>query len=222
LDSNDINPDIIKSGDLSYSIVGSDLPESMRPSSAAVSGNQLRLSANRINTEIEKLPVIPAAKPGLLIVRMKLETSADKFSTDMFDLKWSSDENNFRTKIVTMSGNKMVEITDNSNHITELDNNGTGAVQRLVEIPTEYAISQNYPNPFNPTTNINFELPKDGNVSITLYDVSGKEVSKLVNEVKTAGFYTVQLNASNLSSGMYFYKITAGSFIATKKMVVLK
>ncbi len=92
----------------------------------------------------------------------------------------------------------------------------------IVGLPSNYALSQNYPNPFNPTTKIDFELPQDGNISIILYDISGREVSKLVNEVKAAGYYTVQLNASNLASGMYFYRITAGNFVSTKKMVVLK
>jgi len=95
-----------------------------------------------------------------------------------------------------------------------------------VEAPTSYSISQNYPNPFNPTTKIDYELPFDGRVNIILYDISGKEVSSLVNEVKTAGYFSVQLNASNLSSGTYFYKIYAQgeneNFTMTKKLTVIK
>jgi hypothetical protein len=95
-----------------------------------------------------------------------------------------------------------------------------------VGIPSVYAVSQNYPNPFNPSTKIDYDIPYDGKVSILLYDISGREVGKLVNEVKTAGYYTVQFNASNLSSGMYFYRITATgnsqNFVQTKKMVLIK
>ncbi|MDQ3020952.1 MAG: T9SS type A sorting domain-containing protein [Bacteroidota bacterium] len=95
-----------------------------------------------------------------------------------------------------------------------------------VGLPNSFNMSQNYPNPFNPTTKIDYELPYDGRVNIILYDISGKEVSKLVNEVKTAGYYTVQLNANNLSSGSYFYKIFAqgGSenFTITKMLTVIK
>src|SRR4030095_6587665 len=92
----------------------------------------------------------------------------------------------------------------------------------IVGVPSSYALSQNYPNPFNPSTNINFDLPFDGNVSIKLFDMSGKEVAILVNEMKSAGYYSVVFNASNLSSGVYFYNITAGDFSATKKMTILK
>ncbi len=95
-----------------------------------------------------------------------------------------------------------------------------------VGIPSVYAVSQNYPNPFNPTTKIDYDIPYDGKVSILLFDISGREVGKLVNEVKTAGYYTVQFNGSNLSSGMYFYRITATgnnqNFVQTKKMILIK
>ncbi len=91
-----------------------------------------------------------------------------------------------------------------------------------IGIPSDYELSQNYPNPFNPTTSINFDLPLDGNVSIKLFDMSGKEVATIVNEVKTAGYYSINFNASSLSSGVYFYSISANSFTATKKMMLLK
>lgn len=91
-----------------------------------------------------------------------------------------------------------------------------------VGVPSAFNLTQNYPNPFNPTTKIDYELPIDANVNITLYDISGKEVMNVVNESKTAGYYTVQLNAANLSSGTYFYNINAGNFTQTKKLTVLK
>lgn len=90
------------------------------------------------------------------------------------------------------------------------------------EIPTNYDISQNYPNPFNPTTNIKFSLPKDELVSIKVYDILGKEVATIMNENKPAGNYEVNFNASALSSGVYFYRMNAGSFNSIKRMVVLK
>ena len=91
-----------------------------------------------------------------------------------------------------------------------------------IGIPAQFELSQNYPNPFNPSTSINFDLPTDGKVSIRLFDMSGKEVAVLVNEVKTAGYYSVNFNASSLSSGVYFYNITADNFTATKKMMLVK
>ena len=91
-----------------------------------------------------------------------------------------------------------------------------------IGIPAKFDLSQNYPNPFNPSTTINFDLPTDGKVSVKLFDMSGKEVAVLVNEIKTAGYYSVNFNASSLSSGVYFYNITADNFTATKKMMLVK
>lgn len=90
------------------------------------------------------------------------------------------------------------------------------------EIPKEFSLSQNYPNPFNPTTNINFAVTKTGNVTIKVFDITGREVATLVNEKLNAGTYTVDFNASNLTSGTYFYKMTADNFSQTKKMVLVK
>jgi subtilisin-like proprotein convertase family protein len=97
-----------------------------------------------------------------------------------------------------------------------------GGIQ-TIEIPNYYSLSQNYPNPFNPSTQIKFSVPKTSNVTMKVYDVLGKEVAVLVNnELKQAGFYTVEFNASNLASGIYFYRINAGDYSAVKKMVLVK
>ncbi len=98
----------------------------------------------------------------------------------------------------------------------------TGITQNGNTVPVEYALSQNYPNPFNPTTKINFALPKSGLVTMKVYDILGKEVATLVNEVKNAGSYSVDFNASNLTSGMYFYKVSVNGFSDVKKMLLLK
>ncbi len=92
----------------------------------------------------------------------------------------------------------------------------------MVGVPDKYMLSQNYPNPFNPSTKIDFELPSEGDVNLTVYDISGREVVKLLNEFKTAGYYTVEFNASNFASGIYFYRISAKDFQMTKRMAVVK
>jgi len=89
-------------------------------------------------------------------------------------------------------------------------------------IPTEYALQQNYPNPFNPSTTINYELPGSSVVRLSVYDILGREVSELVNEQKTPGSYEVKFDGSNLASGVYFYRFTAGDFVATKRLLLLK
>jgi len=86
----------------------------------------------------------------------------------------------------------------------------------------EFKLSQNYPNPFNPTTTINFSIPKQTDVSLKVYDVLGKEVAELVNKEMSTGSYKVDFDASNISSGIYFYKITAGSFVQSRKMILIK
>jgi len=86
----------------------------------------------------------------------------------------------------------------------------------------KFALFQNYPNPFNPNTMINFEIRKQSNVILKVYDVLGNEVSILLNEEKPAGTYEVDFNASGLPSGVYFYRLTAGSFTETKKLILLK
>jgi len=91
-----------------------------------------------------------------------------------------------------------------------------------IGVPAAYELSQNYPNPFNPSTSISFNIPTDGIVSLKLFDMSGKEVSTLVNEVKTAGYYSVNFNAANLTSGIYFYELRADNFSAVKKMMLVK
>lgn len=86
----------------------------------------------------------------------------------------------------------------------------------------DFYLNQNFPNPFNPATRINYGVAKAGNVEISVYNILGNKVSSLVNEFKLAGNYSVDLNASKLSSGVYFYKIVANGFVQTKKMILEK
>jgi hypothetical protein len=94
-------------------------------------------------------------------------------------------------------------------------------------IPEVYALHQNYPNPFNPTTRLRYDLPKDTDVRITIYDIMGREIRALVNSQQNAGYKSIQWNATNslgepVSAGMYIYMIQAGEFRQAKKMVLLK
>ncbi|MFA5405177.1 MAG: T9SS type A sorting domain-containing protein, partial [Ignavibacteria bacterium] len=98
-------------------------------------------------------------------------------------------------------------------------------------IPTSYNLSQNYPNPFNPVTKINYELPKDGRVKLVIYDILGREIKTLINELKQAGRYTIEFNGNNYASGVYFYRIQVEgqgsavaekSYTSVKKMVLIK
>ncbi|WP_337865733.1 T9SS type A sorting domain-containing protein [Ignavibacterium sp.] len=94
-------------------------------------------------------------------------------------------------------------------------------------LPTEYKLEQNYPNPFNPNTKIRYSLPQEARgekqeVSLIVYDILGNKVTTLVNEQKEAGYYETKFNASQYASGVYIYRLQAGSFVSTKKMLLIK
>ncbi|MBS1492619.1 MAG: T9SS type A sorting domain-containing protein [Bacteroidetes bacterium] len=89
-------------------------------------------------------------------------------------------------------------------------------------IAKEYSLSQNYPNPFNPSTLISFSIPQNGFVTLKVYDISGKEITTLLNRNMTTGSYSVEFNAAALSSGVYFYRLESNNFAETKKMMLVK
>lgn len=100
---------------------------------------------------------------------------------------------------------------------------GGGAVTTIsTEIPKTYSLEQNYPNPFNPKTIIRFDILKANDVKITVYDITGREVARLVQQKLNAGKYSVDFDAVNIASGIYFYSIVAGDFVQTKKMILVK
>jgi hypothetical protein len=106
--------------------------------------------------------------------------------------------------------------------IVELDSTAVSVGEEETVIPLKYELGQNYPNPFNPATKIVFSIPQISFVTLKVYDILGKEITTLVNERKSTGNYTVYFNASNLPRGVYFYRMQAGSFVSTKKFVLLK
>ena len=110
--------------------------------------------------------------------------------------------------------------------LTGLDTNGLNYVEEI-SMPYRYTLRQNYPNPFNPVTTLRYDLPKDGLVKITVYDMLGNVINQLVNEVQNFGYKTVKWNATNnqgqpVSAGVYLYSVEAGDFRQTKKMILLK
>ena len=113
-----------------------------------------------------------------------------------------------------------------SYRLKQIDNDGQFEYSKAIEIgltaPDKFELSQNYPNPFNPSTTINFNLPEASNVKLIIYNILGQEVKTLVNAFKEAGVHTIDFNASELNSGLYIYKIEAGSFTQTRKMTLIK
>lgn len=117
--------------------------------------------------------------------------------------------------------------TDSDTHEVEYDDGNIplpkiAEEKEIQELPDNYALGINYPNPFNPTTTIKYQLKEDGFVSLKVYDILGKEIAKLVNENKNAGFYNTNFDAGNLSSGLYIYRFRVNEFVESKKMLLTK
>lgn len=102
------------------------------------------------------------------------------------------------------------------------DNDGPSDIEKEVYIPPNYVLSQNYPNLFKPSTNISYDVSKRSHVSIRVYDVFGKLLTTLVDDMKSAGSYNVQFYASNLPSGMYILQMQVDEYVGLRKMMLIK
>jgi len=113
-----------------------------------------------------------------------------------------------------------------SYRLKQIDYDGTFSYSDIIEVDftgvVEFTLEQNYPNPFNPSTTIRYSLPSEGDIELTVFDVFGSEIETLVNQQQPAGSYSIDFDASHLSSGIYFYQLSAGSFSQTKKLILLK
>jgi hypothetical protein len=133
-----------------------------------------------------------------------------------------------QTQIVMITGASLnlgialaqTQVTLQANTIVSPGN--LSAVNDIGTIPEKFALEQNYPNPFNPSTIINFSLAKSGQATLSVYDVLGRQVSELVNERREAGVHEVKFDGSGLSSGVFFYRLQAGDFVQTRKLMLLR
>ena len=148
-------------------------------------------------------------------------TASDEVMVNVIDVRCGKNNN----KVLVCHKGNTICISPNAVQ-THLNNHGdylgNCGGDQLVTLPTEFELHENYPNPFNPTTRIDYSLPFDSKVSLQIFDALGREVVTLVNEYQRAGYYSIDFNASNLASGIYYYRMSAGDFIAIKKMVLLK
>lgn len=121
---------------------------------------------------------------------------------------------------------KQVLVGSHSYRLKQIDFNGSYSYSNTIEVevtsPLTFNLSQNYPNPFNPTTKINYSIPSDSKVTISVYSITGELVAELVNDFVSAGSYSVDFDGRNLASGMYIYKMAAGNFTQTNKMMLMK
>jgi len=122
---------------------------------------------------------------------------------------------------------KKLEAGKYNYRLKQIDYNGNFEYYQLasevnISAPHNFLVSQNYPNPSNPKSRIDFQIPSDGLVTIKIYDITGKEVASLMDEFKRAGYYSVEFDGTNLASGVYFYRISSGTNMQTKKMLLVK
>ena len=124
---------------------------------------------------------------------------------------------------LALDANQRIYLGTSNTRVVYIGQVTATGLERISEnSPKDFGLSQNYPNPFNPTTKINYQLSANGFVTLKILDVLGKEVTTLVNDEQLTGTYSVDFDASNLSSGIYFYELRTGSFIQSKKMILLK
>jgi hypothetical protein len=142
-----------------------------------------------------------------------ISTSEEKEATFEFDVRYNSKISKADTVEFLITDNRTIRVTKQFifSYIA----------------PKEFSLEQNYPNPFNPATKIRYSVPQEvkrekSNVILKVYDILGSEVATLVNEQKEPGYYEVDFNASSIASGMYVYRLTAGKYISTKKMLLIK
>ncbi|MFQ3598140.1 MAG: T9SS type A sorting domain-containing protein [Chloroherpetonaceae bacterium] len=212
-------------------------PSVVRTGVALTATNEFGLSSDATN----QLPVELTAFEGAFKngeVHLSWRT-ASELNNAGFEIERSVDRETF-TQIGFVRGNgttteaQSYSFVDRSTFNTEkvyyrlkqVDFDGQFEYSNIIEVsvslPTKFSLAQNYPNPFNPTTSIAYELPRTSRVVLKVYDVLGREVTTLINEEQSAGRYVQTFNASNLSSGIYFYRLQAGNFVETKKMMLVK
>ena len=149
-----------------------------------------------------------------------------------YNLTDSSPCINAGTSFLVWEGDTLINLSP-SEYIGEAPDMGALESDVLISVegeetlPTEFKLEQNYPNPFNPSTTIKYSIPNVGNenlrsVQLKIYDVLGREVTTLVNKEQKPGNYEIKFEAKNLSSGIYYYRITVGSFVKTMKMILIK
>jgi len=160
---------------------------------------------------------------GQVMVRCMF--GAGQYNNSMFDgtITGGSSIANFAT-IVSATQSSMPSLIDVPASMARVTNKPDGAtgVENDNVIPNEFNLLQNYPNPFNPTTTISFSLANDGFVNLTVFNITGEKVASLVNREYQTGNYTVEFNANDLPSGIYLYRLSAGNFVSTKKMILMK
>jgi len=221
------NADVLNKLDLTLTYTNA-LPVELTYFSAMLSENAVKLEWETA-TEVNNY--------GFQVQRQKEKVQSESEWEDIGFVQGHGTTNS--PKSYSFTDNNLPEVDEVSYRLKQIDNDGTIAYSKIVtvdlttitsvddEVIYEFALEQNYPNPFNPTTTIKFTIPSDvksetSNTMLIVYDILGREVVTLVNQKLHAGNHEVAFNASNLSSGVYFYKLQAGNLVMTRKLLLMK
>ncbi|MHB9011475.1 MAG: choice-of-anchor Q domain-containing protein [Ignavibacteriaceae bacterium] len=230
----------------SYDIRGSGYPRKVNKTSGSagtidMGAYEFQPSADPLPVELTTFTAASTGSTGSATVLLKWET-ATEVNNYGFDIErqvgssQSAIGNWEKIGFVQGSGNSnspksysfvdLSPLSGNSQYrLKQIDNDGSfkySSVVKVTTLPKQFSLGQNYPNPFNPTTTISFSLPVDSKVELDVYNTIGQRVANLANGEMQAGYHNVEFNASRLASGIYFYRITAGSFNEVKKLILLK
>lgn len=190
-------------------------------------GNEQTLYFGKLNDQMRKMYELPPLPPaGIFDVRYSTGTIYAVEPENL--LKITSAE--YPLTIIWKSNTRARLVVDNKE--IQVDGQGSTIITNPeakiifktegLTTPEYYLLEQNYPNPFNPHTTIKFQIPKDDIVTLKIFNILGQEVTTLINEKRSAGYYDIKWNATNVPSGVYFYKLTAGNFTSIKKMLLVK
>ncbi len=187
------------------------------------------------NLPVELSSFTAEVNENKVLLNWRTETEVNNYGFEI--LRQAQDDTWQLLGFVEGNGNsnspKYYSYTDNSvssgsyfYRLKQIDNDGRFEYSKVVEITvsdvTTFQLGQNYPNPFNPSTEIRFSIPETGNVNLTVYNIIGEQVAVLLNGVMEAGSHTINFNAENLLSGIYFYTLKTGNIVEMKKMILLK
>ncbi len=182
-----------------------------------------------VGVDLNRYELPPLPPEGLFDIRYSSGRIAEDINTELksidmrgvtYPIKVKAENMDIRLMDVT---GKLIDINIKKGEEITISNSNIDKVMVSGQLlPKKFALEQNYPNPFNPTTTIKFSIPKQVQVNLVIYDILGEEVKELKNEVMKPGYYEVNFNANALASGVYFYRIKAGDFVQTKKMILLK
>jgi len=194
-------------------------------------GRSYTLYSVKGEVELDNYELPPVPPAGVFDIRYGSGRIAEDINEALQSIEMTGIEHPIRIQVENMdirlqdeTGKEINENIKSGEEITISNNliNKLLVISGGLVAPIEYALEQNYPNPFNPSTRIKYSILQSSNVIIKVFDILGKEIETLVNEEKSVGTYEITWYADNLPSGIYFYKLQAGSFVETKKMILLK